>query len=445
MGSERHEIGVLAIDDWQEGQVITAAAMVLIFIAAVLVGRVRRYASLRNMLLLAALLTIALNHLLSTVLSTGFDSLSANRFATWTTAGIGVMGGLLLAASVLLPDHPILHARRMAHLLVLGCLAGIAGIVASAWLLRGVLPGAFSELPLQPEDLELLTEHPALFVVEALTAVCYGVTGYAFAGIAADEDDDLARWFGLGCTVAAVAYLNYALFPSQFTELLYLGDLFFLLAVALLAIGAVREIANAEEAQVRVAILHERRRIARDLHDGVAQELAYMESQIQAAVRRGDRDADAWGRFVKTVDRAVDESRSAINALSQPLDETVAGEIARTALDRAERGGARVNLDLDQDVECSSDVRTALVRIVRESVGNAVRHGGARTISVSLSAVDGIALRIHDDGAGFDPESPEAKQGFGLTSMRERTESLEGIFQVISAPGSGTTVEVKLL
>jgi signal transduction histidine kinase len=95
-------------------------------------------------------------------------------------------------------------------------------------------------------------------------------------------------------------------------------------------------------------------------------------------------------------------------------------------------------------VEVSADWRDALLRIAREAVGNAVRHGRARTVSLQLREVDGVWLRVSDDGDGFDLEAPRSSLSYGLTSMRERTESLGGQFNISSVRGAGTTIEVVL-
>jgi signal transduction histidine kinase len=86
----------------------------------------------------------------------------------------------------------------------------------------------------------------------------------------------------------------------------------------------------------------------------------------------------------------------------------------------------------------------ALTRILREAVTNAVRHGGAPTVSVLLRDVDGILLRVTDEGRGFDASEPPSDAHFGLTSMRERTEALGGEFKLSSQPGRGTSIEVLL-
>jgi signal transduction histidine kinase len=265
-----------------------------------------------------------------------------------------------------------------------------------------------------------------------------------FARLADEEEgDDFLRWLSVGSVIAAVAFVNYALFPSQFTELLGSGDLFFIAAIIALLYGAVREISREEAARIRSAVLEERRRVARDLHDGVAQELAFIASQTRWFMRQ-PTDTEPLGQIMDAVERALDEARGAIAALSRPIDEPLDRALGHAALDIANRVGARLQLDLDEQIQVPADWRDALLRIAREAVANAVRHGRARTISLQLREGDGVWLKITDDGDGFDLAAPRSSQSFGLTSMRERAESLGGQFNISSAPGAGTTIEVVL-
>jgi signal transduction histidine kinase len=188
-------------------------------------------------------------------------------------------------------------------------------------------------------------------------------------------------------------------------------------------------------------VLEERRRVARDLHDGVAQELAFIASQMRWFLRR-PADTEPLEQVMDAVERALDESRGAIAALSRPIDEPLDLALGHAALDIANRVGARLHLDLAANVQVSADWRDALLRISREAVANAARHGRARTIRLQLSDNDGVWLRVTDDGDGFDVAAPRSSQSYGLTSMRERAESLGGRFEISSTPGAGTTIEV---
>jgi signal transduction histidine kinase len=421
----------------------TAAAMVLILVAAVLLGRFRLNGSRRTLLKLAAVIVLVLDNLASAIFTITVDQVSSSGFSTWAFAAHGVLGSFLLLLAAVLPDRLVRQRKREMVLIVGISVALFAAITAVIAVLGSRLPGAFQEPPLTAEQLQVLGEHPTLVAVEIVTALFYGGAAVALARLAEAQEDDFLKWFAIGLVIAAMAYLNYALFPSQFTELLYLGDLLFLGTIGALLFAAVREISREEAAMIRSAVLQERRRVARDLHDGVAQELAFIASQTRWFMR-DPANLQPLPEILDAVERALDESRSAIAALDRPIDESLDRALEHAAIDVANRVGARVHLDLDGHVDVTPDWRDALLRITREAIGNAVRHGQARTISLQLRNADVIRLRVSDDGEGFDTSAPRSPQSFGLTSMRERTESLGGEFSIASTPGGGTTVEVAL-
>jgi signal transduction histidine kinase len=138
--------------------------------------------------------------------------------------------------------------------------------------------------------------------------------------------------------------------------------------------------------------------------------------------------------------RALDESRRAIAALTEPVDRPLDAALAQAAQDVAAREGTRVALALARDVRVPPGTREALVRIAGEAITNAARHGCADLVRIELENGDAIRLRVADTGRGFDPSAPS--RGFGLVSMRERAQSLGGEFRVTSRPGKGTEVEV---
>jgi signal transduction histidine kinase len=109
----------------------------------------------------------------------------------------------------------------------------------------------------------------------------------------------------------------------------------------------------------------------------------------------------------------------------------------------AGRVGVQLRIEVCKGAQVSPDEREALIRIVREAITNAGRHGGAENVSLELSNGNGTLLRIADDGTGFDPGHTRVG-GFGLVSMRERTEALGGRFKLSSEAGEGTRIEVRL-
>jgi signal transduction histidine kinase len=115
--------------------------------------------------------------------------------------------------------------------------------------------------------------------------------------------------------------------------------------------------------------------------------------------------------------------------------------VRRAAEDVAGRLGAHVTFELADVGGVAPGVQEAAVRIVREAVTNAVRHGNAQRVTVRLLTAPELTLEISDDGLGFDP--PTVTAGFGLTSMRERAEGAGGRYLLESHRGRGTTVEVR--
>jgi signal transduction histidine kinase len=140
-------------------------------------------------------------------------------------------------------------------------------------------------------------------------------------------------------------------------------------------------------------------------------------------------------------ERALDESRRAISALSSETPETFEAAVAQAAEDVAHRVGVRVRLALESGVVMPAPEVEDVLRIVREAVTNAARHGEADEVRIALQRGDESVLRITDNGRGFAPS--DNGHGFGLTTMRERAARIGGTVSVDSMPGRGTTVELK--
>jgi signal transduction histidine kinase len=422
----------------------TVAALVLLLVASVLGGRYRRSASARDLLALVAVAVLAVNNLFVSVLTAVLIT-NPTDFTTWVSHGTYVLGPVLLAAAALAPSTPLRRRRRVEIIAVTGTAALLGGIVVVTASLGSDLPGQFASPPTDRESLELLHQQPALTVIESFAAFCFGIAAAAFAQHADRERDPFQMWLALFAVIASVAFFNYALLPTLYTELIYAGDILLLVADLALLIGMTREIATYQDAVAQAAVLDERRRLARDLHDGVAQELAFIASQLRWS-GGAPPDNQEMDHILESVERALDESRGAIAALSRSVDEPLHLALAHTAMDVAERLGGRVELELDQQIQVPAPWREALGRIVREAVANAIRHGHARTVKVAFQEDDhgGPWLKISDDGDGFDLSEPHSPSSFGLISMKERTESLGGEFKLESEVGTGTSVEVRI-
>jgi len=190
------------------------------------------------------------------------------------------------------------------------------------------------------------------------------------------------------------------------------------------------------------AIYDERLRIARDLHDGLAQELAYI--QMEARRMAADDPGGRASRLVVAAERALTESRCAIDALRSGADDPFDVEISELADELATREGARVSVRVDPTIQVDRADREALLRIMREAISNGVRHGHATEVDLELTGGDAIRMAVRDNGAGFVPGGPRRPGSFGLASMRARAHAVGGDLSVQSAPGQGTVVEVTL-
>jgi len=206
------------------------------------------------------------------------------------------------------------------------------------------------------------------------------------------------------------------------------------------------------------AVLEERIRIARELHDGLAQVLGYINAQTLAVKRllatgriddaRGE--LDAMESAARTTYRDV---REAILGLRSSLPRQGLVPALRHYLDEyGSMAGAEISLDLVgegelEGLELPPAVEIQLLRIVQEALANVRKHARAEHATVRLGLDDGaLALEVADDGQGFDP-GLEARTGwprFGLQTMRERAQAVGGRFDVVSAPGRGTRVTVTL-
>lgn len=239
-------------------------------------------------------------------------------------------------------------------------------------------------------------------------------------------------------TLAAISGIVGLAVATDRHELLRIG-----LWSLLLTAGATALVIHSQRRVTAGAIDEERRRIARNLHDGLAQELAFirMETQRMAATHRDGRAE----RLALAAQRALEESRGAIETLRSGGDaEPFHVQLSELAGELATREGARVSVQVDPAIVLETEDREALLRIMREAVSNGVRHGRATEVALELSGGDGIRMAVRDNGAGFVPGGPRRRGSLGLASMRARAEELGGNLFVQSAPGEGTLVEVKL-
>ena len=175
---------------------------------------------------------------------------------------------------------------------------------------------------------------------------------------------------------AAAAHLNYFLYPSLYARVVSVGDTFRLCFYIVLLAGSMREIWSHWQALSQVMVTRERRRIARELHDGLAQELAYLTRNVDALT--GLADEETLDRLRRAADRARRASRLAVSNLAVADHPTLADAFADSVSVLAERLGVDLDLDLRPGVRLPAAHSVALVRIASEAVTNAAQHSGNR-------------------------------------------------------------------
>jgi signal transduction histidine kinase len=412
----------------------TAGTMIALLAAALILGRFRQTGFAGDLLLAAGLVTLGATNIVFGAVSIVLRETTPG-FTAWAPVLARLIGAFLIAAAAFVPERWTLSGRRMllavvGPVLVLG-LAALAGGALEAQLVLGIDPTISPEASGRP----LLVGHPAFLALQAVAAVLLGAAAVGFTRRAArGEDAGLLLWLGPASALSAFARVNYFLFPSIASEWVYTGDVLRLGFYLLLVAGEAAELRLYWRRETVAAAREERRRLARDLHDGLAQELAFIVREASGELPRAQLAAAAQ--------RALEESRRAIVALSGSPDDPLEVVLRQTGDDAARRAGGSVSYDLEPGPDVGPERREALVRIMREAIVNALLHGAAGRVRVTLERADGLHLVVADDGSGFDPDA--VGSGYGLASMRERAEAAGGRLAVVSRPGLGTRVEVAL-
>lgn len=421
----------------------TVNAVIALFVGYLAYGRFRERRRLQDLLLGLALCTAAAAALVLVAVPSVVALEQGAATNSWAALGVRLAGAMTLVAAALVPRvRPVQrpHGAVISGVLAL-VLAGL-GVGVTRAVAGGSLPPAVDLSGRADSSVTLFTAHPAALGVLAAEALLYALAAGAFARQAEARRDQLLRWLAAGCVLSAFARLHYLLYPSLYSDTVYTGDVLRLGFYILLLVGAAKELTAYWRTRAEVAVLEDRRRVARDLHDGVIQELSYIWAQYRR-LSAHPGDAATVERIGGAAGRAIEESRRTLAALTRPEDQHLPTALRATAEAMSERYDVKVVVDSDPAAETDGPLTTALLRITGEAVHNAVRHGEASRIVVRLTATP-LALSITDDGRGFPTELPTRgrPEGFGLTSMRERAAGVGGTLAVESRPGEGTTVRV---
>ena len=200
-------------------------------------------------------------------------------------------------------------------------------------------------------------------------------------------------------------------------------------------------------------VADERRRLAAEIHDTIAQGLTGIIAQLQVVANAPDLATARTHleRASSLARHSLGEARRSVHNLA-PVELTAAGlpeALKKTVAEWGERTGVRAEFTVTGTAEpLHEEVSATLLRIAQEALSNAARHARANRLGLTLSFMgDEVSLDIRDDGTGFDPAAVPARTrtgGFGLAGMRARAERIAGALTVESEPGHGTAVSARV-
>ena len=362
-------------------------------------------------------------------------------------AGRGMVA-ILFCAAAWTPSRPM--ARRWRDTRFSAAVLGAVVVVVLTGLwgahqLPRALPGSATAA-----GGDGLAREPWLLVLRLVGVALLALAAVGFSRRAEHDGEGIFTWVAMGAVLLCVARFHDFVYPSRHSDWLTTADLLRLVAQEVLMVGVLFEMGGWWRRRAADAVEQERRQMARDLHDGLAQDLAYLTTQTMLVDRDGATDPGALRPLIAAAERALQQTRRAIGDLSDTGHDRVDHQggrrldcaIISAGRDIADRYGCEISFDLDE-VETDDFTSRELTKLAGEAMSNAARHASAHGVDVELRRVGGlVSLAITDDGRGIDWAQPS--QGFGLTSMHERAARMGGACVVESSIGRGTVVRVEV-
>jgi len=414
----------------------TTAAIAASAAAFLLLGRFWRTGFLDELVLSAGLFLLALWNFAFATLPAVFD-LRSSRVSVWSMLFTALVAAFLICVAALLPRRRIAVGLRW-PLVTFGSALGLAVAGSLPMILfPSLLPHGIAA------SVSTGDAQPSLAGgLQLALALLYILAALGFARRNRLTNDELSGWLAIACILSGASHINYFFHPAALSNWVYTGDVFRLGFYLALLIGAAREIASYWTSVIAAASLEERRRLARDVHDGLAQEISFIARNVRL-LREHGADPQLVERILRGVARAQEESRRVVGALAARPDESLDQALAQAVQEAAQRYGASVDMELASGIALSPREKEAVIRIASEAVANAAQHSGAEVLRIYLERADaGMRLGVEDDGSGFDETEP--RRGFGLVTMKDRAEALGGKLRVDSRRGAGTKVELEL-
>jgi signal transduction histidine kinase len=342
----------------------------------------------------------------------------------------------------------------------------VGALIVAGYLVQDALPmlapqEALDAIANDPTAPLPIGSAPALVVAQSLIGAAFVVAALlahrSYRRSARAGDAILAAGF----LIAAFSQVHTAIHPGSYASVVTTGDLLRLAFYVVLLVGivvdsrddlaelraATMEVRRLAEAEFAAATLEERARLAREIHDGLAQDLWYAKlkqsrlTQIAAFEGEAKRLSD---EVASAIDVALAEARNAIAAMRGGAESGALFDILERQVDDfSDRFAVRAELSHNgPEPAIGARARAELVRIVQEALTNVRKHADATVVRVTVASDDDLRILVVDNGRGFRPDAVDG--GFGLDSMRQRAALIGATLSISSKPQDGSRVELVL-
>jgi signal transduction histidine kinase len=407
----------------------TGLTLCAVISAILLFSRFRQTRLLRDLLLLAGLVTVGVTtFVFNTLPGYGYET---GVYGAGARSALMVLVAATFLAVAYVPAHRRVEAGRRAARLVVPA--------ALAWVALGELVDiAVGPVPMHGSagDFRVVAGVLALASFAGLIVAAYGLLSWQSHG---DGEAGLLAVAAVLLAVGQLDRLTLAVAPGSWVTI---ADGLRAATYLLVLTVSVRRYRNSEVQKAREAVSAERQRIAQDLHDGLVQDLAFIAAHSDRLAREYGTDHP----LAIAAKRALAASRGTIIDLEGSAASDTEGALRQVAGELAWRYDVQVTVRVEtgRRADYGRAERRELVRIAREAIVNASRHGGAHNVTVTLGSPDDeFLLRVSDDGCGFENASAEtAGTGLGMRTMGDRARRLGARLTTRRGDSGRTEVDV---
>ncbi len=453
----------------------TMGALVCAAVAALSYARYRQNGGAEGLLQAAAFVVLATANVVNVlVVILGLDRVAGlaldapGQLPLYAWAAAQLAAASLLAAGALANERASGRLAPHARAVLWSPSILLLPVTGLLWAARDVLP-----ILVDPATLRRLAEES--FATSPLGNITLGIVALDGAAAAlfvvgaagyAKRDRGTSgiprTYLVAGLVIAAFSQVHFILYPAIYSGLVSTGDslriAFYLVLIAGIHAGTTADVRALRSANARLQMLAaaeadrtaiaERARLARELHDGLAQHLWSTKLEFDRLSSELDDPSPAIAvqvvRVGEALDTSVREARDAVNALRGGFDAGLSftDELPRRLDAFVDRTGYVVDLDFDPGFDPLPGVIAAdVLRIIDEALHNVQKHADATRVRVRVAATaGGLTVTVQDNGRGFTLARPAT--GHGIAGMRERAALVGGRLNIRSAPGDGTSVSV---